>query len=124
MIDLQEEIAFLVGHNTKASLRATVKTAVKVNWRKRRLERMQGDLADSEQIMQSALLAWILYVNVRPVTNKSPRAATPSGATACQLKKEMTETAIFAASSMTHAHMVALGLFHIIHCFVIPSQEC
>ncbi|KAG8158628.1 hypothetical protein KVR01_011750 [Diaporthe batatas] len=57
--DLKEEIAFLMGHNIKGSLRATLKTAVKVNWRKRRLERMERDLADSEQLMQSSLLVWI-----------------------------------------------------------------
>ncbi|POS80025.1 hypothetical protein DHEL01_v201571 [Diaporthe helianthi] len=56
---LDEEITFLKGHNAKGSLRATVKTAVKTNWRKRRLEKMEKDLADSEQVMQSALLAWI-----------------------------------------------------------------
>lgn len=68
MPDLKEEIDFLEGHNARGSLRATLKTAVKVNWRKRRLERMERDLADSEQLMQSTLLAWILYVSLHFIT--------------------------------------------------------
>ncbi|KAJ0120072.1 hypothetical protein J7T55_000925 [Diaporthe amygdali] len=57
--DLQEEIAFLVGHNGKGSLRTTLKIAAKANWRKRRLERMEKDLDDSEQLMHTTLLAWV-----------------------------------------------------------------
>lgn len=81
MADLQEEIAFLVGHNTKGRLRATMRTAVKVNWRKRRLERIGKDLADAERVMQSALLAQILYVILQPLSNRSQWTSTkaPSG---------------------------------------------
>ncbi|KAK2615916.1 hypothetical protein N8I77_002637 [Diaporthe amygdali] len=57
--DLQEEIAFLIGHSGKGNLRATLKIAAKANWRKRRLERMEKDLADSEQLMHTTLLAWV-----------------------------------------------------------------
>lgn len=76
MADLQEEIAFLVGHNTKGRLRATMRTAVKVHWRKRRLERMEKDLANAERVMQSALLAQILYVFLQPLLNRSQWTAT------------------------------------------------
>lgn len=60
MTDLQEEIAFLIGQNGQGSLRVTLKIAAKANWRKRRLDRMEKDLDDSEKLMQTILLAWIL----------------------------------------------------------------
>ncbi|KAI6361175.1 hypothetical protein MCOR25_006546 [Pyricularia grisea] len=57
--DLCEEVSFLNSHGTKASLIATIKTATKANWRKRRLETLERKLGDAERLMQTGLLAKI-----------------------------------------------------------------
>lgn len=59
---LQEELLFLLRHVKQGSLKATLKTAVKVGWRKRRLERLEKDLAAAEKLMQTSLLSDIWLV--------------------------------------------------------------
>lgn len=55
--DLQEEVKFIVEGAAAGSLGATLKVAVKTNWRKRRLDRLEKDLRDAERLMQTGLLA-------------------------------------------------------------------
>lgn len=57
--DLQEEIHFLVGHWKQGSLKSTLKVALKVSWRRRRLDRLKNDLDRAETLMQTGLLARI-----------------------------------------------------------------
>lgn len=57
--DLREEVRFLVGDAKKGSLASALKVAAKVNWRKRRLERLKRDLDEAEKLMQTSLLAHI-----------------------------------------------------------------
>lgn len=94
MADLKDEIAFLLGQNNKGNLRATVRVAVKANWRTRRLKRLEKDLADSEQVMQSALLAWILYVILPSALYDLSKTATLHGIIPYQRNKGLA-TAVF-----------------------------
>lgn len=87
MADLKDEIAFLIGQNAKGNLRATVRAAVKANWRTRRLQRLEKDLASSEQVMQSTLLAWILYVILLSISYEPSKAAIRNGAMTHLTKK-------------------------------------
>ncbi|PVH93021.1 hypothetical protein DM02DRAFT_697748 [Periconia macrospinosa] len=57
--DLQEEVNFLNGQPTKAKLVATLKTAAKTTWRKRRLDRLDQRLKDTERLLQTGLLSRI-----------------------------------------------------------------
>ncbi|KAI1323280.1 hypothetical protein F5Y16DRAFT_403584 [Xylariaceae sp. FL0255] len=57
--DLREEISFLVGNAKQGSLVSTLKIVSKVNWRKRRLERLKETLDNAEKNMQTGLLAQI-----------------------------------------------------------------
>ncbi|KAK8074528.1 hypothetical protein PG997_009191, partial [Apiospora hydei] len=54
--DLQEEVNFLNGPPTRAKLVATLKTAAKTTWRKRRLEKLDQKLKDAENLLQAGLL--------------------------------------------------------------------
>lgn len=54
---LDEELQFLLGHQAKGNLAATLRLAVKTNWRKSRLERLQKSLAVYQNTMETYLLA-------------------------------------------------------------------
>jgi hypothetical protein len=54
---LEEEVRFLKGEKAKGKLAATLKVAVKTNWRKARLERLQKSLETCQHTMESHLLA-------------------------------------------------------------------
>lgn len=57
---LREEAAFLTSHHAKGSLRGTLQLAVKVNWRKKRLERFEGCLGSYQKTIETDLLESIL----------------------------------------------------------------
>lgn len=59
---LEEEVNFLMGNHAKGNLPATIKTAVKANWRKSRLEKLEKSLENYQKTMESHLLARVLYV--------------------------------------------------------------
>ncbi|KAK8123099.1 hypothetical protein PG984_011769 [Apiospora sp. TS-2023a] len=63
--DLQEEVNFLNGLPTKAKLIATLKVAAKTTWRKRRLEKLDQKLKDSESLLQTGLLTRIYERSVK-----------------------------------------------------------
>ncbi|KAI0853761.1 hypothetical protein F5Y00DRAFT_257063 [Daldinia vernicosa] len=54
---LEDEVKFLTSHHAKGNLAATIKTAVKANWRKNRLERLEKSLENYQNTMESHLLA-------------------------------------------------------------------
>lgn len=56
---LREEAAFLTSHHAKGSLRVTLQLAVKVNWRKKRLERLEGCLGSYQKTIETHLLGSI-----------------------------------------------------------------
>ena len=56
---LEEEVKFLCSHHGKGNLAATLRVAVKTNWRKSRLERLDKSLHDYQATMESHLLARI-----------------------------------------------------------------
>lgn len=53
---LEEEILFLTGHQAKGNLAATIKTAVKTNWRKKRLQKLELSLQTCRDTMESHIL--------------------------------------------------------------------
>lgn len=59
---LREEVNFLNGAQTKAKLSGTVKTALKTIWRKRRMEKLDQQLKETESLLQTGLLTTILSV--------------------------------------------------------------
>ncbi|KAI2784123.1 hypothetical protein F4815DRAFT_456926 [Daldinia loculata] len=54
---LEDEVKFLTFHHAKGNLAATIKTVVKTNWRKSRLERLEKSLKNHQNTMESYLLA-------------------------------------------------------------------
>ncbi|KAI2465181.1 hypothetical protein F4781DRAFT_424945 [Annulohypoxylon bovei var. microspora] len=54
---LEEEVEFLKSHNAKGHLAQTLRIAVKTNWRKSRLERLDKSLRNDQHTMESYLLA-------------------------------------------------------------------
>jgi len=54
---LEEEVQFITDHQTKGNLAATLRIAVKMNWRKSRLERLEKSLREHRSTMESYLLA-------------------------------------------------------------------
>ncbi|KAF7561149.1 hypothetical protein G7046_g2983 [Stylonectria norvegica] len=53
--DLNDEITIIVGQSNKGNVAATLKTAVKMKWRRRRLEAMEKKLADAQRLMETSL---------------------------------------------------------------------
>ena len=56
---LEEEARFISDHQSKGSLAATLRVAVKTNWRKGRLERLDKTLQSYKSTMESHLIARI-----------------------------------------------------------------
>ncbi|RYP31388.1 hypothetical protein DL767_005788 [Monosporascus sp. MG133] len=56
---LDDEVKFLVANHKKGSLKETLRVAVKANWRKNRLERLEKSLHDYQRVMETQLLASI-----------------------------------------------------------------
>ncbi|KAI0835164.1 hypothetical protein F5Y06DRAFT_276867 [Hypoxylon sp. FL0890] len=56
---LEEEVKFLVSHHATGRLAQTLCLAVKTNWRRRRLERLEKSLRNYQHTMESHLLARI-----------------------------------------------------------------
>ena len=54
---LEEEVGFLTGHKAKGSLGATLRLAVKTNWRKNRLEKLEKSLHAHQKTLETHLLA-------------------------------------------------------------------
>ncbi|OTA91507.1 hypothetical protein M434DRAFT_13110 [Hypoxylon sp. CO27-5] len=54
---LEEEVKFLVSNNAKGHLAQTIRIAVKTNWRRGRLERLEKSLRNYQHTMESYLLA-------------------------------------------------------------------
>ncbi|KAI8626180.1 hypothetical protein F5Y19DRAFT_229340 [Xylariaceae sp. FL1651] len=54
---LVEEVGFLTGHKAKGSLAATLRLAVKTNWRKKRLETVEKSLHAYQKTLETHLLA-------------------------------------------------------------------
>jgi hypothetical protein len=61
--ELQEEVEFIIGNAQRGSLLATIKVAAKANWRKRRLDRIEGELHRAESVLQAGLLGQIWLVS-------------------------------------------------------------
>lgn len=61
-MELREEIRFLVENARKGSLASAIKVVAKTNWRKRRLDRLQRNLEDTEKLLQMNLLERTWYV--------------------------------------------------------------
>lgn len=57
--DLREEVNFLNGQQTRATLVATVKIAAKTTLKKRRLEKLDQKLKEAESLLQTGLLTRI-----------------------------------------------------------------
>lgn len=60
--DLREEVNYLLNNAKQGSLTSALKVAAKMNWRKRRLDRLKNDLDKAERLLQTGLLARIWYV--------------------------------------------------------------
>ncbi|RYP38019.1 hypothetical protein DL766_001201 [Monosporascus sp. MC13-8B] len=56
---LDDEVKFLMANHEKGSLKETLRVAVKANWRKNRLERLEKSLHDYQLAMETQLLASI-----------------------------------------------------------------
>ncbi|RYP70626.1 hypothetical protein DL771_005339 [Monosporascus sp. 5C6A] len=56
---LDDEVKFLMVNHKKGSLKDTLRVAVKANWRKNRLERLEKSLHDYQRAMETQLLASI-----------------------------------------------------------------
>lgn len=54
--ELDEEVKFLNGHQAKGNLTATLRTAVRTNWRKNRLSRLERTLESYKSSMETHLL--------------------------------------------------------------------
>ncbi|KAI0110511.1 hypothetical protein F4776DRAFT_642140 [Hypoxylon sp. NC0597] len=54
---LEEEVKFLVSNHAKGHLAQTIRIAVKTNWRRGRLERLEKSLSNYQHTMESHLLA-------------------------------------------------------------------
>lgn len=54
---LREEVGFLKGHKAKGSLATTLRLAVKTNWRKQRLEKLEKSLRAYQSTLETHLLA-------------------------------------------------------------------
>ncbi|OTA68003.1 hypothetical protein K449DRAFT_317405, partial [Hypoxylon sp. EC38] len=54
---LEEEVKFLISNHAKGHLVQTLRTAVKTNWRRGRLERLEKSLRNYQHTMESCLLA-------------------------------------------------------------------
>lgn len=54
---LGEEVGFLTGHKAKGSLAATLRVAVKTNWRKKRLETLEKTLHTYQKTLETHLFA-------------------------------------------------------------------
>ncbi|EOO03839.1 hypothetical protein UCRPA7_592 [Phaeoacremonium minimum UCRPA7] len=57
---LEEEAKFLIGNRAKGNLATTIKIAVKTNWRKNRLDKLEKSLEAYQRTMESQLLAQVL----------------------------------------------------------------
>ncbi|KLU88217.1 hypothetical protein MAPG_07204 [Magnaporthiopsis poae ATCC 64411] len=54
--DLVEEVDFLSGESAKGNLVATLKVMAKTAWRKKRLDKLEGNLKEAERLLQMGLL--------------------------------------------------------------------
>lgn len=68
--ELQDEVEFLGINAQRGSLLATTKVASTANWRKRRLDRIERELRQTERNLQTGLLGQIWYV---PITTAESR---------------------------------------------------
>ncbi|KXJ94371.1 hypothetical protein Micbo1qcDRAFT_220937 [Microdochium bolleyi] len=69
--DLQREVNLLNCPPARAQLAATLKTTVKMTWRKRRLNRLDQRLAEAEQTLQTGLMTAIFESSARAETDSS-----------------------------------------------------
>lgn len=64
--ELGEEVQYLHKGSKQGDLAAAVRVTVKVNWRKRRLDRLEATLAKFQTAMQTQLLYRVWYVEQSP----------------------------------------------------------
>ena len=59
---LQDEVQFLANHQAQGNLAATLRIAVKIKWRKGRLDRLEKSLNDYQNLFDTQMLMRVWYV--------------------------------------------------------------